>query len=924
MIVIQTKEFQKVYASHVETGGLYGRMANKAAVVITNLTNGLPPGVATSNNGESRLHNCVKYALNDSFRLVTVQDGNRCFVLFMGIHDKCDEWLVSRRNMRAVYNPNDQTVALVAAVQDATNADLNPPPLAPSETPFLTQLSDFDWTDIIPSPPLRFMLLQLKETDGDRIWDTIAVVQGENPKLADLIITVINHLRRGQPVEARLAVDAYLGVALTETPEHPIPVDVLQQAIRQPANADRFVVLTDLEPGELKLVLDPLKFQEWMVYLHEGQARVVNEDFDRPAVLTGVSGSGKTCVLVHRARRMAREYPGERSLVLTLNKSLARLLENLVGQICSEQEKARIDVMPFHEFLGNLIESLDLESFLRTLGNCTGHSEAIEALLSRMAPQHLRHLFRALDERDLFRKFDDFLHDANHVGSEDAVRLWSFLSTSEVNVDPVHYLYEEMELVRSAFTALDQYSGYLDNYDRPGRSISFQRNRREQVVRLLHAWEQHQITEGYLDHMGLSQAAAVAIEDRGGVPSIFKYRCVLVDEFQDFSTLDIEILQKIPKPGVNRLFFTGDIAQKIYAKELDFPKARLGPAERVTRSIRKNYRNSKQILLAADSLIRAFPPPSDGDADLKILDPELANRQSARPIALKSEDPTREAWRQAKEWLAEGNPGYSVCIATANPDQVNVEDILSKVPRGIVAAPLSGDYLLDATTVVVSDIAAIKGFEFSLIMIVGLEEGVFPYPKRPEAEIWRDAMRLYVAITRGRDEVRFPYKGTPSRFLAAMTENVDWRDGLPFEELEATAAPALNPPSETIPVGAESSTASKAETGKDAGADVPHAPSIETPADAGPVSAQDAPHKVVFLNGFPCLTIPSGLCEFQLAALIDCEIGDISRELQKLGVFLSPTTPLPDHVVRGVLERHRVLVNFLPGRQTKSFPNPSK
>src|ERR1022692_1069073 len=60
MIVIQTKEFHRLYCKHVEAGSLHGKMAQRAATVITNLTHGLPPGVATTNNGENRLRNCVK------------------------------------------------------------------------------------------------------------------------------------------------------------------------------------------------------------------------------------------------------------------------------------------------------------------------------------------------------------------------------------------------------------------------------------------------------------------------------------------------------------------------------------------------------------------------------------------------------------------------------------------------------------------------------------------------------------------------------------------------------------------------------------------------------------------------------------------------------------------------------------------------
>jgi hypothetical protein len=190
-----------------------------------------------------------------------------------------------------------------------------------------------------------------------------------------------------------------------------------------------------------------------------------------------------------------------------LNKSLARLIENLVTQICSPEEKTRIDVRSYHEYLSDLIGSLDLDGFLRTLGECTGHGDAVQQLINRFPPHEVGRLFQALDELVLFGKFREFLDDANHQGSEAAVRLWSFLSTNEINADPVHYLYEELELIRSAFPSLNRYAGYLEEYERPGRSIGFQRNRREQVLNLLHAWEHHQLQGGFLDHMGLGQSA---------------------------------------------------------------------------------------------------------------------------------------------------------------------------------------------------------------------------------------------------------------------------------------------------------------------------------------------------------------------------------------------------------------------------------
>ena len=43
-------------------------------------------------------------------------------------------------------------------------------------------------------------------------------------------------------------------------------------------------------------------------------------------------------------------------------------------------------------------------------------------------------------------------------------------------------------------------------------------------------------------------------------------------------------------------------------------------------------------------------------------------------------------------------------------------------------------------------------------------------------EQWREALRLYVAMTRGRDQVLFTYRDKPSEFLLSMKEFITWND----------------------------------------------------------------------------------------------------------------------------------------------------
>ena len=135
------------------------------------------------------------------------------------------------------------------------------------------------------------------------------------------------------------------------------------------ANQGRFIVLNDLHRrGTGAFLHDPLRFQDWMLFLHPGQQRVVEENFAGPALLTGVSGSGKTCVLVHRARELATRYSNGSILVVTLNRSLARLIQNLVKRLCLDSEESRIDVLSFHDYLTDVLTGKDSRRFFEWFG----------------------------------------------------------------------------------------------------------------------------------------------------------------------------------------------------------------------------------------------------------------------------------------------------------------------------------------------------------------------------------------------------------------------------------------------------------------------------------------------------------------------------------------------------------------------------
>jgi hypothetical protein len=209
--------------------------------------------------------------------------------------------------------------------------------------------------------------------------------------------------------------------------------------------------------------------------------------------------------------------------------------------------------------------------------------------------------------------------------------------------------------------------------------------------------------------------------------------------------------------------------------------------------------------------------------------------------------------------------------------------------------------------VVVSDIYNIKGFEFSLIVIVALGEGEFPPRGVPFGETWREALRLYVAMTRGRDEVCLVYQGEPSPFITAMSGAVTPR---PLRFAEANT-PTASP--ETV-----ASPSTPAETKFEVPAIKPpvsppepqvlpegeSVPAIDnTPVPATVVIQAPEPEEMV-LNGVSLLIIRGEPTVRSVARALGRDITPIHNDFMSHGVFTAPDAPVVRAYAHRVMEKY--------------------
>jgi superfamily I DNA and RNA helicase len=78
-------------------------------------------------------------------------------------------------------------------------------------------------------------------------------------------------------------------------------------------NPDTQATFTYIENNdELRQAIEADDFGAWRVWLHPAQRRLVTADYNGPYRLAGGAGTGKTVVLVHRARRLRRGNQSQR------------------------------------------------------------------------------------------------------------------------------------------------------------------------------------------------------------------------------------------------------------------------------------------------------------------------------------------------------------------------------------------------------------------------------------------------------------------------------------------------------------------------------------------------------------------------------------------------------------------------------------
>ena len=316
--------------------------------------------------------------------------------------------------------------------------------------------------------------------------------------------------------------------------------------------------LTFSDPHDLQDVLDRGTLEQWQLFLHPDQRSLVERTFSGPARLRGISGSGKTVVALHRARRLAKDAlrEGEKVLFTTFDKGLAAAAGHCLDTLCGP-ERAAIEVTHLHRWC------LDYLSF-RGLGSPKYSSEASRQLcheaLATIAPAHQNALKSVSQE----------------------------------------YIWTEVDFLMGRFLH-DETDGYLTT-DRSGRGRGLSPEQRRAILAVYSWYHQALLQRGFVE---LAEFVRMAYRYRlKGEQTEADYAAVIVDEVQDISEIALRLLHSLVGNREDGLMLVGDATQRIFTRGYSLKGLGIDIAGRGI-VLRKNYRNTKQILEAAFPLIES-------------------------------------------------------------------------------------------------------------------------------------------------------------------------------------------------------------------------------------------------------------------------------------------------------------------------------
>lgn len=490
-------------------------------------------------------------------------------------------------------------------------------------------------------------------------------------------------------------------------------------------NKSHFIEITG--ENELEKYLDG-DFEKWQIFLHPTQRVLVESNYKGSVKVTGGGGTGKTVAALHRLKRLSEGAPRKSVLYTTYTKALIRNVRQKIRNLHVNEDACVID--------------------------------NIDGLLSEVASKY------GIKPKG-WNVLDYIKVDYGKTKNQD---IWEDIVDNNLTAFDADFLYQEyLDVI--AYNNITDLKAYL-RQPRRGRSKALSVKQRMEIWKLVEMYVAEKKEQHYFDRSELFNITANYLNDNG----IHPFAHIIADEIQDFSNPELRFLRALTPEGPNDLFMVGDPYQRIYNnRQINFSSVGINVRGKRSRRLKVNYRTTEEIKRQAVSVVKGCAYDNfDGEAEK--LDGYVSLMHGPQPEYNVYPSPQEEQNAVLKfiKECHEGGISYKD-IAIANPRRDGLRDFQSSLHiSGMPYKNLENSDSGDIDGIVLSTMHNMKGLEFKVVIITGINHNSFPskpynwngMDKREQTNhMMNQRSLMYVAITRAMQKVLITGVGEKSELL---------------------------------------------------------------------------------------------------------------------------------------------------------------
>lgn len=490
-------------------------------------------------------------------------------------------------------------------------------------------------------------------------------------------------------------------------------------------NKSHFIEITG--ENQLEEYLDG-DFERWQIFLHPSQRILVESNYKGSVKVTGGGGTGKTVAALHRLKKLSADAPKASVLYTTYTKALITNVKTRIKKLGVNEDACVI------KHIDALLEELAKKYGIKPLG------------------------WNILDYIDV------------GYGKTKSQEIWEDIVNNNLTSFDDDFLYQEyLDVI--AYNNVNTLEEYL-RQPRIGRSKSLSIKQRKEVWELVVQYIAAKKQGHYFDRSELYNLVAGYLKEHDEHP----FAHIIADEIQDFSNPELRFLRALTPEGPNDLFMVGDPYQRIYNnRQINFGKVGINVRGKRSRRLKVNYRTTEEIKRQAVSIVQGCTY-DDFDGEAETLNGYVSLMHGPKPeyILYSSANEERNGILDFIAECRDNGIAYGD-IAVACRKRDDLRDIQSALHiANIPYQNIDSSSGSDKNGVVLSTLHNMKGLEFKVVIVMGINKNSFPIKphnwsemnkKEQTNHLMNQRSLMYVAITRAMQMVRITGVGEKSELL---------------------------------------------------------------------------------------------------------------------------------------------------------------